>query len=216
MIRHSKRHRFAFAFVLSTSLFASFAFAGEPESATDFVKKEHTGLLATLRTPAGAARETALNDKLEKFVDFDEIARRPFGDPCPLPVATCTNYWTTFNEAQKKEVSGLLKKLIQKNYRKNFDKTVDYDVSFAAPKQVGEHLVRVRTEAKSRNNVREPATQIDYVVRVAGDMARVMDIVTEGSSLSKSYNKQFSDILANPAQGYPHLVKKLNERIAAK
>ncbi len=216
MIRLSPRRPFALLFVVSTAFFASTAFGGEPETATDFVKKEHAGLLSTLRTPAGPGRETALNEKLEKFVDFDEIARRTFGQPCPLQVVTCTNYWTTFNDAQKKEVSGLLKKLIQKNYRKNFDKTVDYDVSFTAPKQVGEHLVRVRTEAKSKSNVREPATQIDYVVQISGDSLRVMDIVTEGSSLSKSYNRQFADILGNAAQGYGHLVKKLNEKIAAR
>ncbi len=203
-------------FALAFPLVAGVAFAGEQENAVDFVKREHNGLLGTLKEPAGTTRENALNDKLEKFVDFEEIAHRTFGDPCPIAVATCTNYWATFNDAQKKEVSTLLKKLIQKNYRKNFDKTVDYNVTFATPKQVGEHLVRVRTEAKSKTNIREQPTQIDYVVRISGDALRVMDIVTEGSSLSKSYNKQFSDILSNPAQGYPHVVKKLNEKIAAK
>ena len=43
-----------------------------------------------------------------------------------------------------------------------------------------------------------------------------VDIVTEGSSLTKNYYDQFHKFLTTPGQGYPHIVKKLNEKIAKK
>ena len=35
--------------------------------------------------------------------------------------------------------------------------------------------------------------------------------MTEGSSLAKNYYDQFHRMLTNPEQGYPQIVKKLNE-----
>jgi ABC-type transporter MlaC component len=56
--------------------------------------------------------------------------------------------------------------------------------------------------------------QVDYVVKPEGSAYRVVDIVTEGSSLTKNYYDQFHKMLTTPGQGYPHVVKKLNEKIA--
>jgi len=43
---------------------------------------------------------------------------------------------------------------------------------------------------------------------------RVVDIVTEGSSLTKSYYDQFHRMLTNAGQGYAYIVRKLNEKLA--
>ena len=42
----------------------------------------------------------------------------------------------------------------------------------------------------------------------------VVDIITEGSSLTKNYYDQFRKKMANPAEGYPNIVQKLKEKIA--
>ena len=44
----------------------------------------------------------------------------------------------------------------------------------------------------------------------------MVDIVTEGSSLTKNYYDQFLRMLTTDGQRYPHIVKKLSEKIAKK
>ena len=60
--------------------------------------------------------------------------------------------------------------------------------------------------------------QVDYVVRSARvrQLPQVIDIVTEGSSLTKNYYDQFHRMLTTDGQKYPYLVQKLRDKIAAK
>ena len=41
----------------------------------------------------------------------------------------------------------------------------------------------------------------------------MVDIVTEGASLTKTYYDQFDKKLKNPAEGYSSIVQKLREKI---
>lgn len=43
---------------------------------------------------------------------------------------------------------------------------------------------------------------------------RVVDIITEGSSLTKNYYDQFRKKMNDPTQGYPNIVDKLREKIS--
>ena len=61
---------------------------------------------------------------------------------------------------------------------------------------------------------REPAVRVDYVVKRMGDGFKVVDIVTEGSSLTKNYYDQFRKKMHNPDEGYPNIVQKLKDKIA--
>ena len=147
------------------------------------------------------------------MVDYEELARRAFGQPCPAAIASCANHWAELTDAQKTEVTGLLKALVEKNYRKNLIKTLDYDVTFKGTKeQAGDS--KIRTEAKSKLKPRDPPVQVDYVVRSTNGAFHIVDIVTEGSSLTKNYYDQFHKMLTTPGQGYPHIVEKLNEKLA--
>ena len=46
------------------------------------------------------------------------------------------------------------------------------------------------------------------------DGFKVVDIVTEGSSLTKNYYDQFRKKMHNPDEGYPNIVQKLKDKIA--
>ena len=183
------------------------------DGAQGFVEKEHQKLTALLRQPASGARDGQVTKELEAMVDYDELARRAFGQPCPAAVPGCTNHWNELNEAQRAEVKGLLKQLVEKNYRKNLIKTLDYDILFKGSKDQGTDA-RIRTEAKSKLKPRDPAVQVDYIVQSANGSFHVVDIVTEGSSLTKNYYDQFHKMLTNPAQGYAYVVKKLQDKLA--
>jgi hypothetical protein len=43
-----------------------------------------------------------------------------------------------------------------------------------------------------------------------------VDIVTEGSSLTKNYYEQFRRKMENPAEGYSNIVQKLKDKVAKK
>ena len=57
--------------------------------------------------------------------------------------------------------------------------------------------------------------QVDYLVTGSGNGQKVVDMVTEGSSLTKNYYDQFKRMMSTPGQGYPYIVQKLNAETAS-
>ncbi len=199
---------------LSTALFA-LALAGHAraEDPQGFIEHEHTKLDQLLHQPPSSAREQEVDRALDGFVDYDELTRRAFGEPCPPSVPSCDDLWAKYDEGQKAELKDLLSQLVRKSYRKNLVKTLDYDVSYRGSREAAGDT-RVLTEAKSKLKPREPAVRVDYVVKQTDHGYRVVDIVTEGSSLTKNYYEQFRKKMENPAEGYPNIVQKLREKLA--
>lgn len=199
------------AFALSATTVAGGAFA-DVAGAQTFVEREHGKIKKMVEANAS---DEAVRQSIDGMVDYDELARRTLGKPCPTGVATCKNHWDELTPEQQKEVTGLLRKLVEKNYQKNLNKTRDYDVSYRGAKEQGENTSKVRTEAKSKSKPRDPAVQVDYMILGGGSGYKVVDIVTEGSSMTKNYYDQFHRMLTTAGQGYPYMVKKLNDKIAA-
>jgi ABC-type transporter MlaC component len=198
---------------LSCTLLAGSASA-DVDGAKTFVEKEHGQIkkLVESNAPSDDVRKA-----IDGMVDYDELAKRTLGKPCPPTVPQCTNHWDAdLTAEQRTEITGLLRKLVEKNYHKNLNKTRDYDISYRGAKDAGENLSKIRTEAKSKVKLRDPAVQVDYVILGSGDRYRVVDIITEGSSMTKNYYDQFHRMLTTAGQGYPYMVKKLQDKIAAK
>jgi phospholipid transport system substrate-binding protein len=199
-------------FALSCTFVAGGAFAGDVDEAQKFVEKQHGELkkMVENNAPAGDVRQ-----HIDSMVDYDELTRRTLGLPCPPQVPSCTNHKNDLTEAQFTEVRDLLRKLVEKNYHKNLNKTRDYDVTYRGGKEQGQNLSKIRTEAKNKSKPRDPAVQVDYVIMENGGKYKVIDIVTEGSSMTKNYYDQFHKMLTTADQGYPYLVQKLQKKIAA-
>lgn len=181
--------------------------------AQTFVEREHGQIKKLVESNASQDR---VRQAIDAMVDYDELAKRTLGNPCPPTVPSCTNHWNDLKPEQRTEVTDLLHQLVEKNYRKNLNKTRNYDVSYRSAKALGDNISKIRSEAKSREKPRDPAVQVDYVILDQGDRYRVIDIVTEGSSMTKNYYDQFHRMLTTAGQGYPHLVKTLKDRIIAK
>ncbi len=187
--------------------------AADTSGAQTFVEREHGNLKKMVETNAG-------NDKIrgaiDAMVDYDEFTRRSLGNPCPPGDSkVCQNHWDTLSQPQRDEIKGLLTKLIEKNYRRNLKKTKDYDVTYRGAKEQGENLAKVRTEAKKKGDARD-AWRVDYVIRSQGDNHKVIDIVTEGSSMTTSYYRQFTKELGKDNAGFPKLVQKLKDKVVEK
>ncbi len=197
---------------------ATFALSGPASAqanAQAFVEQEHGRLAALMKQSPGAPRDATISQELDRMVDYNELARRTFGLPCPARIAQCQNHWDALSADQKREVTELLRKLVERNYKKNLKKTLDYDVSYRGARALEGGDTKIRTEAKSKTKAREAPVTVDYVVSSASGGFKVVDIVTEGSSLTKNYYEQFHRMLTTPTQGYPHVVQRLKDRIAA-
>jgi len=178
-----------------------------------FVQQRHEHIEGLLRQPPSQPRDEQVRHALGEFVDFDGLAQRAFGEPCPSAEPSCEDLWQGYSDAQRDEVRGLLEKLVRKTYEKNLLKTLDYDVGYRGERQNAADI-RVMTEARNRLKPREPAVRVDYVVTQGSQGMRVVDIVTEGSSLTKNYYDQFRKKMHNPGEGYPNIVAKLRDKLA--
>jgi len=187
--------------------------SADVSGAQTFVEREHGQIkkLVEANAPSDQVRQA-----IDGMVDYDELAKRTLGKPCPTSVPSCTNHWDQLTAEQRTEVTGLLRKLVEKNYHKNLNKTRSYDISYRGGKEQGDNVAKIRTEAKSKEKPRDPAVQVDYIILGNGERYRVIDIVTEGSSMTKNYYDQFHRMLTTAGQGYPHMVQKLKDKIAAK
>jgi ABC-type transporter MlaC component len=202
-----------FVILSLVSLAMALASPALADDAQGFIQSQHAKLERLLHEAASAGRDTRINQALDGFVDYDELTRRAFGEPCPPSVPSCEDLWQKYDDAQKQEVKDLLSQLIRKSYRKNLLKTLDYEVAYrGARDSAGD--TRVLTEAKSKNKPRDPAVRVDYVVKQTASGYRVVDIITEGSSLAKNYYDQFRKKMNNPDEGYPNIVQKLRDKLA--
>jgi ABC-type transporter MlaC component len=197
----------AFVTVLSASSPAS------ADDAQSFIEHQHAKLEHLLRDPESPARDAQINQALDGFVDYGELTRRAFGEPCPASVPECEDLWSGYAGTQKHELQDLLGQLVRKSYRKNLMKTLDYEVAYRGSRDTAGDT-RVLTEAKSKAKPRDPAVRVDYVVKQTPAGYRVVDIITEGSSLTKNYYDQFRKKMKNPGEGYPNIVEKLRDKIA--
>jgi ABC-type transporter MlaC component len=193
---------------------------GAPARAADspaetFIEQQHHRLEQLLRAPESPSRETQVHQALAGFVDYDELAHRAFGEPCPASQPGCEDLWAGYDDGQRAELRGLMEQLIRKNYERNLSKTLDYDVTYRGTREAGGDT-RVLTEAKDRAKPREPATRVDYVVKQTQNGLRVVDVVTEGASMTKNYYEQFRKKMHDPNEGYPNIVLKLREKIDKK
>jgi len=200
-------HLIALSATLGTLALALPAHAADAQG---FIEHEHQRLDQLLHQPASASRDAEVNAALDRFVDYDNLVQRSFGEPCHPSIPSCEDLWGRWDEGQKKQLHDLLKQVIETSYRRNLTKTLDYDVSYKGSRDAGGDT-RVLTEAKSKSNPRDTPVRVDYVVKQEGNSYRVIDIITEGSSFSKNLYVQFRKL-----DDYDKIVGKLREKIAKK
>jgi hypothetical protein len=188
----------------------AFAMPAHAEDPQGFIEHQHSKLQTMLHEAASPARDAQVNAALDGFVDYDELVRRSFGEPCHPTMPSCDDLWAKYSDDQKKELHDLLKQVVESSYRKNLTKTLDYDVTYKGSRDAGGDT-RVLTEAKSKTNPRDTAVRVDYLVRQTPHGPRVVDIVTEGSSFSKNLYVQFRKM-----DDYGKIVEKLKEKLAKK
>jgi phospholipid transport system substrate-binding protein len=166
--------------------------------AETFVKSKQSELTELVRKAKTPADEKRLQDAFDALLDYDSIARESLKES-----------WDGLKAEERTEFQDVLKKLVRAAYRKNLKRIKDYDVDYGGESKA-EAGQLVRTTAKSRSNAREEPVRIDYIVRESSGKWRIVDVVTEGSSMVGNYRSQFRRIIKK--SGFSELIKKMKAK----
>jgi phospholipid transport system substrate-binding protein len=213
MNRSFRRTLFAFALATGTAAVAIMPTAEAVAAptkgdATKYLEGKHNSVIKLLsgsaKTPAEIkARDEKVDAELNALVDYDQMAQDALGKE-----------WEKRSDAEKKDFTDLLKQLIQKNYKKKLTQTLNYAIDYKGeePKPAAKDDVVVHTEAKNKEDKRDTTVLIDYVLRKKGAGYIVVDLVPEGSSMIKTYNKEFKKVIDK--DGFPAVLTKMKEKLA--
>lgn len=167
-------------------------------SAEEFVKTKQAELMKLVK--AGKA-DTEVDKVFDQVLDYRVLAEAALGE-----------HWADRTPAERDEFTDLLSKLVRNSYRKNLKKTLGYEVTYKGTEK-GKDGEIVRTVAKNTGNAREEPVSIDYVVRTHGAGQRIVDVVTEGSSMVNNYRSSFNRIMKKG--GFPEVLKRMRKKISS-
>lgn len=182
---------------LMTVVSAGAAFAGP---AADTVKAKQSELFKLLEAESNDANKKKISAIFDDMLDYEALASASMGDE-----------WKNLKDDQKKELTGLLKQLVQRAYEKNLRKTLTWNIEYLGEEKAGSNFV-VKTKAKHKTDARAEPIEINFKLADKGGKYRIVDIVTEDVSLVSSYKSQFAKIMKK--DGFAGLVKKMKDKIA--
>lgn len=185
------------ALLLLLFTLAPAALAGAAE---DYVKAKQTELTTLIKQPRTPASDTKLVALFDGLLDYEALAKDSLAAE-----------WDKRTPDERKEFQSLLSTLVQRAYTKGIRDTLDYDVTFRGEVE-GKAGRVVQTVATHKTDKRKEPVHIDYVVRQAGSVWRVVDIVTEGSSLVANYRNQFRRVIEQ--KGFAGLLEKMRAKAA--
>lgn len=191
-----------YSFFLSCSLLLGLLLWGGEASASTaeaYLKTKQTELTALVKD-SSAAGQKKLQTAFDEVLDYEALARDSLGDQR-----------SKFTPEQEKEFQALLTTLVQRSYTKNLKDTLSYEVQFRGQEDAAKGKL-VRTLAKHKTDARKEPITIDYVLHQVGGKWRVIDIVTEGSSLVSNYRSQFRRLIEK--RGVSGLLERMKDRAA--
>jgi phospholipid transport system substrate-binding protein len=190
----------AIGLVLS-ALAGSGSTARAAESAQSFIQTRQNEVTALLHQGASSQRDKKISAVLDVMIDFRELAKR-----------SLAGHWDEFSDAQRKDFTDVLRQLVQRNYERNIKNILDYKIEYLGEEGSEGDAVLVHTKASSKTDEREDPVTIDYRMAQAGEAWRVVDIITEGSSLVNNYKNQFHKVIQK--DGIDALLKRMKDRLA--
>ncbi|HKQ68096.1 MAG TPA: ABC transporter substrate-binding protein [Polyangiaceae bacterium] len=173
--------------------------ASAADSAGTFIQTRQTQVTSLLRQAPGSQRDKQVAAVLDGMIDYDELAKR-----------SLAKHWGDLSDAQRKDFTETLKRVVQKSYEKNLKNILEYRVDYLGEEPAPEGVV-VHTRASSTATKEEPI-DVDYSLLHAQSDWKVFDIVTAGSSLVNNYRSQFNRVIQK--DGFDALLKKMKDRLA--
>lgn len=136
---------------------------------------------------------------VDRFVDFEELARRALGDT-----------WNRITPTQRRELTGAMRSMLRSFYAQRILSKPDNEVTYGQELLKGNEAT-VSTLVMAEGN-RIPITYKLYQAAPREKSWRIYDIVTADVSLLEDYQSQFSQLLAE--QGFDGLLSAVKARQA--
>jgi phospholipid transport system substrate-binding protein len=196
-----RRIRLVASFGLTvTALGALAPYAQAGGAAEEFIQTRQSEVSTLLHQAQGAPRDKKIAAVLDGMIAYDELARR-----------SMAAHWEELSEPQRKEFTDILKRLVQRSYEKNLKNILEYRVEYLGEEPGSDGIV-VHTRASSAEKPGDEPITIDYRLQQGNSAWKVIDIVTEGSSMVNNYKNQFHRIIQK--DGYDTLVKRMKDKLA--
>jgi phospholipid transport system substrate-binding protein len=179
------------------SLIAATLLAAAPQSPTEVVKSGNTTVQKAANAPGATAEQLAT--VVEKFVDFEELAKRALGKT-----------WDTLTPVQQKDFSETMKGLLRASYAQKAIGQGNAEVKYGKETLSGEEAT-----VSTVITVKKDQVPVDYkLYKVAGKGGgwRIYDVVTDEVSLVETYRGQFRKLLAD--KGFDGLLSTLKAKRA--
>jgi phospholipid transport system substrate-binding protein len=172
--------------------------------ATLKLKNGEVDKLLRLHPEKGSPAETKQKEQIRELaadlLDYDELSKRALA-----------SHWDELSAAQHKEFVSTLRELIERNYTKQLRNNLDYQVQYKKEDIDGDDatvatIVKVKTAGKASD------AEIVYKLRKNPGGWHVWDIITDESSLVRSYKSEFHKIITE--KSYDELIKKMKSKLA--
>jgi len=171
------------------------------DSAQEFIQSRQSQVTALLHQSPGAQRDKQIAGILDGMIDYEGLAK-----------SSLAAHWADLTEPQRKDFTDVLKRLVQRNYEHSIKGILDYRVDFLG-EEPGPEGALVHTRARATTDQREEPITIDYrVASPSSGTFRVIDVVTEGSSLVSNYKSQFHRVIQK--DGFEALLKRMKDKLA--
>lgn len=157
---------------------AELDFSTLPEPLT-FAKNRYSEALKLNALPKSPSRDASIKSFANALINYDEYAQRALSDKwASVPDQKKDEFKTLFKEWL--ELS-YLKKLSDKSFKDNYN--LDWD-----------RVVKTKTSATVScfSKQKDVETELELVLHAAGSSWQIYDILIDGASLAKTYQKKYS------------------------
>jgi phospholipid transport system substrate-binding protein len=151
-------------------------------------------------SPAETKQKEQIRELAAGLLDYEELSKRALA-----------SHWDELSAAQHKEFVATLRELIERNYTKQLRSNLDYQVQYKKEDIDGDDatvatIVKVKTAGKASD------AEIVYKLRKSPAGWHVWDIITDESSLVRSYKSEFNKIITE--KSYDELIRKMKSKLA--
>ena len=175
-------------------LIAATLLAAAPATPLEVVKAGNADVQKAANAPGATVEQLAT--VVEKFVDFEELAKRALGKS-----------WDTLTAAQRKDFTETMKGVLRASYAQKAIGQANANVTYGKETLKGDEAT-VNTTIK----VKSDQVPVDYKLYKAKSGWRIYDIVTDEVSLVETYAGQFRKLMAD--KGFDGLLSTLKAKRA--
>jgi phospholipid transport system substrate-binding protein len=176
------------------SLLAATLLAAAPATPLEVVKAGNSEVQKAATAPNATVEQLAT--VVEKFVDFEELAKRALGKS-----------WDPLTPEQRKDFTDTMKGLLRASYAQKAIGQGNAAVKYGKETVKGEEATVATVITVKKDQV-----PVDYKLYRAGGKGawRVYDVITDEVSLVETYRGQFRKLMAD--QGFDGLLKTLKAK----